>query len=195
MDVDFVDPAKAAVANISPASITNGVVPIVSVGNTADDVRADIKAMYAAYTAGNNTLAGGVWIAQADLAASLGMMRNLLGQPEFPGVGRNGGVLEGFPIIPSNYAPPNTVVLANAREIYLGDEGGFAVDISMEASLEMDSAPGGAALPPTAATGVLVSLWQTNSVGIRAERTVNWSKRRPEAVVVLGTVNWGDVAP
>src|SRR4029077_8728361 len=32
MDIDFVDPAKAAVANVSPASITNGVTPIPSTG-------------------------------------------------------------------------------------------------------------------------------------------------------------------
>ena len=42
-DIDFVDPAKAAVANVSPASITNGIAGIPSSGNTAEDIRADIK--------------------------------------------------------------------------------------------------------------------------------------------------------
>lgn len=193
LDRDFVDPAKAAVAGISPASITNGVAAIPSAGNDAEAVRADIKAMYAAYAAGNNALSGGVWIAKANLAASLGMMTNLLGQPEFAGVDRNGGMLAGFPIIASDYAPADTVVLANAPEIYLGDEGGFAVDMSREATLEMSDAPtayGGN--PPADATGSLVSMFQNNMVAIRAERTINWMKRRPEAVVVLGGVNWGD---
>jgi hypothetical protein len=38
----------------------------------------------------------------------------------------------------------------------------------------------------------LVSLWQTNSVGFRAERTLNWARRRASAVAVLGGVHWGE---
>lgn len=193
LDIDFVDPAKAAVANISPASITNGVVPIPSTGADAASVRADIKAAITAYTLNNNTASGGVWIMPTNLAMSLGMMVNLLGQPEFPGITRQGGELAAFPIIPSDYVKPDTVVLANAPEIYLGDEGGFAVDMSREASLEMNDAPTSGIVAPTAATGAVVSLWQTNSVGLRAERTINWLKRRPEAVVVVSGVTWGDL--
>jgi HK97 family phage prohead protease len=199
LDIDFVDPAKAAVVNVSPASITNGVTPIPSVGNDAASVRQDIKAAYSAYTAGYNTLANGVWIMPADLAAALGMMVNLLGQPEFPGLDRSGGTLVGFPVIPSDYvkqAAPNTVILANAKEIYLGDEGGFAVDISREASLEMTDAPIGSVAPPPAGPPadppIYVSLWQADAVGLRAERVINWLKRRPQSVVVLAPVHWGD---
>ena len=193
LDIDFVDPAKAAVANISPASITNGVAPIASLGSDAEAVRADIKAAITAYTLNNNTASGGVWIMPTNLAMSLGMMVNLLGQPEFPGITRNGGDLAGFGIIPSDYVKPDTIVLANAPEIYLGDEGGFAVDMSREASLEMNDAPTSGINPPTAPTGATISLWQTNSVGLRAERTINWMKRRPEAVVLMSGVNWGDI--
>jgi HK97 family phage major capsid protein len=42
MDRDFVNPAKAAVANVSPASITNGVTPVVASGTDADHVRTDV---------------------------------------------------------------------------------------------------------------------------------------------------------
>jgi len=193
LDLDFIDPAKAAVAGISPASITNGVAPIPSSGNDADAVRADIKAALAAYTAGNNTASGGVWIARANLAASLGLMTNLLGQPEFGTVSQTGGNFAGFPIIVSDYTPADTVVLVNAPEIYLGDEGGFAVDMSREATLEMSDAPTAAGgNPPADATGSLVSMFQNNMVAIRAERTINWMKRRPQAVVVLSGVNWGE---
>jgi hypothetical protein len=48
----------------------------------------------------------------------------------------------------------------------------------------MDSAPTN---PPTATT-VMTSLWQMNLVGIRAERFVNWSKRR------AGAAQWIDSA-
>ena len=173
LDIDFIDPAKAAVANISPASITNGVVPIPSLGVDAEAVRADIKAAITAYTANNNTASGGVWIMPTNLAMSLGMMVNLLGQPEFPGISRNGGELAGFGIIPSDFVPPSTLVLANAPEIYLGDEGGFAVDMSREASLEMSDAPTGSIKPGTSATGSPSSRSgrRTRSVSAPSERS------------------------
>lgn len=192
LDIDFIDPAKAATAGVSPASVTNGVVPIPSTGNDALSVRADIKAAYAAYVAGNNALRGGVWVMSGNLAASLGMMVNLLGQPEFSEIDRTGGSLAGFPVITSDYCPPADVFLVNAPEIYLGDEGGFAVDMSREASLEMLSNPVGDAIAGVGgAAGTIISLWQENCVGLKAERVINWAKRRPEAVVVLSAVSWG----
>src|SRR3546814_5830823 len=42
MDTDFIDPAFAGSANVSPASITNGVTPITSSGPDADAVRSDL---------------------------------------------------------------------------------------------------------------------------------------------------------
>src|SRR3546814_12046862 len=41
MDTDFIDPAFAGSANVSPASITNGVTPTTSSRTDADAVRAD----------------------------------------------------------------------------------------------------------------------------------------------------------
>ena len=81
------------------------------------------------------------------------------------------------------------MVILNANDIYFADEGGIAVDMSREASLEMDNAPSHDSTTPTESS--LVSLWQTNSVGFRAERTLNWARRRAEAVQVLRDVAWG----
>lgn len=193
MDIDFIDPAKAASAGVSPASITNGVAAIPSTGDTADDVRADIKAVFGQFIADNNAPTSGVWVMPATTALSLSLMQNPLGQAEFPGISMNGGVLFGLPVIVSEYVPTVSggayVVLVNASDIYLADEGGIAVDMSQEASLEMSDAPANTSDTPTAAQ--LVSLWQTNSVGFRAERTINFLKRRAQAVAVLSGVNWG----
>jgi HK97 family phage prohead protease len=192
LDIDFIDPAKAAVANVSPASVTNGVTGIPSTGVDAAAVRADIKAAYEAYVAGNNALRGGVWIMCGNLAAALGMMVNLLGQPEFKDINRGGGSLGGFPVVTSDYVPNNIVILVNAPEIYLGDEGGFMVDMSREASVEMLDNPVGDALAGTGgAAATIVSLWQENCVGLKAERIINWQKRRPQACVVITGVAWG----
>jgi HK97 family phage prohead protease len=189
LDIDFIDPAKVAVAGVSPASITNGVVGIPSSGTDAAAVRADIAAVFAAYRAGNNPLIGGVWIMPTTLALQLALMVTITGAPEFPGVTPNGGTFVGFPVIASDYVPADTVVLVNAPQIYLADEGGFGVAMSEEASLEMLDNPIGDAHTPTPAAS-MVSMFQTNSVAILAERTINWTKARPQAAVVLTGVLW-----
>lgn len=191
LDIDFIDPDKAAVAGISPASILNGVVGIVSSGTDADAVRADLKALFSAFIAANNAPTSGVFIMTATMALSLSLMQNALGQPEFPTITMTGGALNGLPVIVSEFVPTDSsgsvVALVNASDIYLGDEGGIDLSMSTEASLQMDSAPDN----PTAAGTVLVSLWQRNLVGFRAERAINWARRRTSAVAYLTGVNWG----
>lgn len=189
LDVDFIDPAKAAVAGSSPASITNGIAGTASAGTTAADVRADVRAVVGAFIAANNPLSTGVWIMSASLALSLSMMVNALGQPEFPGMAINGGSLNGMPVITSEYTPVGIVALVNAGDIYLADDGNFSIDVSREASLEMDNAPTQSSVPAVGAA--MVSMFQTNSVAFRAEREINWARRRPTgAVAVLTGVAW-----
>ncbi|MFW4716689.1 phage major capsid protein [Pseudomonas aeruginosa] len=191
LDIDFIDPAKAAVAGVSPASILNGVAGIPSSGNTADDVRADIRALFNAFIAANNAPTSGVWLMPATTALALSLMQNPLGQAEFPGISMTGGTLFGLPVIVSEYIPTASagavVALVNASDIYLGDEGGVDLSMSTEASLQMDNAPDN----PTTASTVLVSLWQRDLVGFRAERAINWARRRASAVAYLTGVNWG----
>lgn len=193
MDEDFVDPLKAAGtgATESPASITNGVTPIVSSGTDADSIRADIAALWA--TADNTNLPTGsaVYITDAKTARALSLLRNPLGQREFPDVRVNGaGDLDGTPILISNYVPADSTgslfILAFASEIYLADDGQVNIDISREATIFMDDAA--ATATPTAAQ--LVSMFQTNQLAVRAERYVRWQKRRPQAVSYLSQVNW-----
>jgi HK97 family phage major capsid protein/HK97 family phage prohead protease len=189
LDVDFIAPSKAAVAGVSPASITNGLTAITSAGNDADAVRADIKVLFGAFIAANNAPTTGVYIMSATTALALSLMLNPLGQPEFPGVTMNGGTLLGLPIIVSEYVTGGLVILVNASDIYLGDEGGFQIDLSREASLVMDDAQATDSTTPTATQ--TVSMFQTNSVAFRAERVINWAKRRASAVAYLSGVEWG----
>lgn len=191
LDIDFIDPSKAESAGVSPASITNGVTPIPSSGSDADAIRADLKALFGAFIAANNAPTSGVFIMSATTALALSLMTNPLGQPEFPGISMTGGTFSGLPVIVTEYVPTDSngslVILANASDIYLGDEGGFQIDMTGEASLEMDDSPAN----PTVAATVMVSLFQRNLVGFRAERTINWAKRRATAVQYLSGVTWG----
>lgn len=203
MDRDFVDPANAGTTDVKPASITNGVTPITASGTDADALRADAKALFAAFLAANLSLSGAVWIMTETQALGIAMLTNALGQPEFPGMvvnGVSGGTLFGLPVVLSENIPANAgsgspitgdgarIILAKANEIMLADDGQVMLDASREASLQMDSAPTN---PPTAST-VMVSLWQMNMVGIRAERFINWKKRRTGAVQYIDAANYGD---
>lgn len=192
MDRDFIDPDVALQQGVRPASITNGVVPIPSSGTDADAVREDVRRAMQGFIAANNPPTTGVWIMSATTALALSLMRNALGQREFPDITMFGGMFEGLPVLTSEYVPTDDygaiVVLANASDIYFADEGDVAVDMSREASLEMlDSSF--TQNQPTGAS--LVSLWQNNLVGFRAERTLNWARRRDSAVQVISEVNWG----
>ncbi len=193
IDVDFINPAKSASAGVSPASITNGVSAIASTGNDADAIREDIRALWGTFIAANNTPTTAVYVMSSMTALALSLLRNPLGQREFDGITMNGGMLDGVPVITSEYFAPVSaggfVALVNASDIYFADEGGVMVDVSREASLQMLDNPTNASSDGTATS--MVSMWQTNSVAFRAERILNWAKRRTSAVAVLDEVNWG----
>lgn len=192
MDIDFVDPAKAAVANVSPASITNGVTAIPSTGNDADAIREDVRLVMGQYIAVNMSPSSAVWIMSSTAALSLSLMYNPLGQVEFPNISMGGGTFVGIPVIVSDHVPAGTVIIVNASDVFLADDDVVTVDASREAALQMDDAP-----TNNSSTGVgaaMVSMFQTNSVALRAERYINWLKRRPEAVQVLSGVAWGTPA-
>ena len=99
MDIDFVDPDKAAVANVSPASITNGITAVPAGGTTAEDFRFDMAALFAAFLADNQDPSTATLIMPSSVAMGLSMMTNALGQPEFPGMSMDGGSYMGVPVV------------------------------------------------------------------------------------------------
>lgn len=191
VDTAFIDPANAGTNGVKPASITNGLTPITSTGTDAAAIREDVRQAMAVFVQANNPLSSGVWIMSAMTALALSMMRTALDQPEFSGITMQGGTFFGLPVIVSEYID-DYVVLANASDIWFADDGGVSVDMSTEASLEMSDAPTGSSVTPTAAQ--LVSMFQTNSVAFRAERTLNWTRRRDTGVALIEDVAWGTPA-
>jgi hypothetical protein len=130
------------------------------------------------------------------LALALSLMVNSLGQASFPGLSAQGGTLLGIPVVASQYAANasgagNLVIAINAPDIFLADDGQVTLDASREASIEMSDAP--ANRSDTAVGASLVSMYQTNSIAVRAERYINWAKVRSTAVVYMDDVNWGSV--
>jgi len=66
-DVRFVDPGYAAVTNVNPASITNGVTATAPSGTNAAAVRADVQTLFATWINNNIDPSGGVWIMSAGI--------------------------------------------------------------------------------------------------------------------------------
>lgn len=181
IDQQFLDPAVAAVAGVNPASVTNGAATAAATANPLADIMGLIN-----HFATNNIPVDGLAIVLSPAnALALSFRSNLDGSPEFPGVGINGGSYKGITFITSNVA--GTVVTAMQPQLVLfADDGGVTIDASREASLQMDSAP----MSPADATTVYVSLFQTNSVALRAERFITWKRVGVNAVKYLTAAAW-----
>lgn len=195
LDTDLIDPDKAASAGVNPASLTNGLTALTTAGTSADNARTDVIKLLAAFQTSNFNPANLVLIMPNTLCMALSVLATSLGTKQFPSMGVNGGYLEGIPVIASQYAASgasygNMVIAVDASSVGLADDGEVSVDISMEAALEMLDNPTNA-LTPTATS--MVSLWQTNSIGIKTERYINWAKLRTGAVQFFDDVNWGAV--
>lgn len=185
LDRQFVDPSVAAVPNVSPASIINGVTPVTASGITAAAFFTDVRLMFGNFFSANMSTAGGVWIMTQTQALALSLIQNTLGQNVFPTITATGGTLLGYPVIASENMPATgnspadgyPIIFVVPPEVMLADDGQVVIDASNQASVQMDTAPDS---PPTASSN-MVSLWQMNMVGLRAERWINWLKRRSAA--------------
>ncbi len=187
IDIDFVDPGLAAVANVSPASITNAVVATPPTGTTAAFLITDLASMMKQFAINNLDPSDIVLIMSAQMALQISMMTTTLGMPYFPDITMKGGTLRGFPVLVSenltSVGSPSTqsIVAVKASEVYLADDGNVTVDASDQASLEM--LDGSLVQDGTAGTGTsLVSLWQAGLLGIKAQREITWKMRRSTAV-------------
>jgi HK97 family phage major capsid protein/HK97 family phage prohead protease len=187
-DQQFLSPGVAAVSNVSPASITNGLTPIQSGGATVALVTADIKSVFAASISANITLDSAVWIMHPNTALALSTLRTSQDIYSFPDITINGGTFFGIPVIVSANVPYSVsggsmIVLVNQNDVLLADDGQVTLDLSREASIELNDAPSGGATS-------LVSLWQNNLIGLKAERYINWQVRRTGAVSYIDNIHY-----
>lgn len=191
MDVQFTDPNVSAVANTSPASITNGLTAVTPTGTAASNLRTDIATMMTQWTRAEIDPTSGVWIMTPETALQISLMVSSLGTPLFPGITISGGTFMGLPVITSNSAnitgSPDSgrmIILLSPQEILFADDGQVAIDVSNQASIQMLDNPTNASTGSTTAT-TMISMFQTASLAIRAIRFVNWTKRRSTACVYM----------
>jgi HK97 family phage major capsid protein/HK97 family phage prohead protease len=176
MDQAFINKANAGVANVRPASVTNGIVAVPATGTDYDAFIADVKAMHAPIDAANVDDSTGVYIMGTALARALAGMQNALGNKQFPGLTKMGGDIDGYPVIVSNHVPAGDLVFLVADQIYISDDGAVSLKVSQDATLEMDNAPTGTATR---------SMFQHDETAMLASRWVNWQRRRNSAVGII----------
>ncbi len=177
IDETFLDPLNAGSAGVSPASITYGVTP----ATAGSDPTADLRLLIENFT---GDLQNAAFITTPTVAASLS-------GADRPGIGLRGGELLGAPAIASRSAPADTIILADVSAIALG-EGPSEIRTSRAGTVEMLDT--GLVQDSTVGTGTqLVSLWQTNSIGILAERIMNWETQRIGAVAMITGTDYAPV--
>jgi hypothetical protein len=104
--------------------------------------------------------------------------------------------LLGFPVITSENVPATggsptdgyAITFILPGEILLADDGGVMVDISREATLQMETTPDS----PFSASTSLVSLWQHNMVAVKVERFITWQKRRTNAAALIASAKYSE---
>jgi HK97 family phage major capsid protein len=187
LDSQFINPTVAPVTNVSPGSITYGLTPIVSTGSTVAQVTADLATMLSAMASNNIPMTAPAWVMHPRSQIFLSLLRTATDNLAFPSVSANNALL-GYPIVTSTSSPLGAgptfygqIVLMDQPQVFLADEGGITLDMSREASLQLDSAP---STPPAP----LTSLWQQNLIGLKAERFIYWMRRYDPAVQILTDV-------
>jgi hypothetical protein len=170
LDTQLVDPTVAAVANVSPASITNGAPSIGSSGSSAANALTDFKALIASFSVANPN-------SEAVVLTSPGNAMALAVAANTQTLGPGGGTLYGITV--HTGAIGGRVVILDPSALLVADDGGLDVMISRQSAVEFDTLP---TSPPTAGS-VWVALWQNNLVGFQIDRFINWRMARPNAVV------------
>ena len=177
LDQQFLDPSISAVTNISPASITNGGVEIISSGSTAAAITADLSNMISAADA---DMTSPVWVMRGRTCA------HIAGTLQIPDIRINGGTLFGFPILTTKSqanpvgSPVNAryITLLDMSAVLIADDGAIDVSISDATSLQMSDVQALGAQP-------LVSLFQTDAAVARVVREITWMRTRSTAAVYM----------
>jgi HK97 family phage major capsid protein len=188
IDTQMWDPAVAPAVGIRPGALTNGAHSVASTGNSIAALTADLTAamLWMTQPPNNLPMIRPVWIMNAATAMQIATMRTAQDIFAFPSMSAGGAVgtlgstptLMGIPVVTGPHIANGTIILCEQSQVFLADDGQTTIDTSAEASVQMDSAPD---TPPTP----LVSFWQQNLLGIKAERFIYWMRRRDQAVYVI----------
>lgn len=191
VDTTFLS-TTAASSGVSPAGLLNGLSALAPSGTDAAAIRADYQWLVQPFISAKNA-SGLVHVMTPSMAMAISMLVNALGQTEFPDIMENGGTLFKRPVYTGDNVTPGDWLVLKPSDIWKIGDGGVQVSMSDQATIEQNDAPQGAGDTPTAASATLMSLWQTEQIGFKVVRSINYAKRRSGAVVVLSNAEYGGV--
>lgn len=174
LDFAMFDPTNDGSAT-APASITNGAPAFVTTGDIGDD----LAELFAAF---DGPLTAAYFVTTPQVAA--GLSNENAGRD----LGARGGELAGLPVLTSDAAPDGQLTLVDPSALAVAHDDDVELETSREATIEMvDATPAMDAIDvvPGAAAS-LVSMWQSNTVAIRAVGRTAWAAARPATVSVTG---------
>jgi hypothetical protein len=166
-DRQLLDPTVTA-TSVSPASILAAAPSIASAGTSSANALTDAKALQRTFFTNNADASAGHWIMSPANAGALAVALNV---PELK-------TLFDLPVVKSTSASTR-VAIVDAGQLLVADDDSLQVDVSRQASVELNTAP----TSPASASSVYVNLWQAGLVGIRVVRTISWKLAKPTAAV------------
>ena len=178
----------AEVGGISPPGLLAGVTPIASTGDALQDLALLIEAF-------GGDFDSAAWIMRPSTAVQLHLVGARSSSSTFADLSAKGGSLFGLPCVTSTGVPQDSsggyIILLDTQAILLGS-GGVEIRSGRHASLEMLTNPTNNSAVPVATTHV--SMWQTDSVAIKVQRTINWTVANTDSVVALTGVNYASAS-
>jgi len=163
---------------------------IASSGTTAPAAVADIKTLLDAVAPKSES--NPIFAMDPAVQRAAATLTNASGNFQFPNLTPTGGDILGIPAMPSDEIGAGRVALLDASGI-AGESGTVTIDASSQADIEMLAAD--LVQDATTPTGTeLVSMFQTNSVAIRAVADFKAERLRDDAVAVLTGAAWANGA-
>lgn len=168
LDLAFLDPTNDGTA-VAPKSVTYNSTEVAATANLDDD----LAEIFAAFS---GDLRSAYFLTCPQVAAGLAT--------EFVGhdLGARGGTLCGIPVLTSNAAPDARLTLIDPASIMAAWDETIDLQTSEHGDVEMADS-GFTQDQPTGS--VLVSMWQSNLVAIRAIGRFAWAAAGPSAAVTL----------
>jgi hypothetical protein len=168
--------------------LSSGAPSIPSSGATAEGVRNDLRIALLSVT--TNARSQLFLLMPSAVAKVLAVMHTTAGDAAFPDMTVNGGTIGGMVAVVSDGVPAATIVLADAQQIAAASDT-VQLDAAAEAIVQMDTAPDS---PPTASTN-MISLWQHDLLGLKAERFFGAQKLTTTGVAVITGINYTGDSP
>jgi hypothetical protein len=115
----------------------------------------------------------------------LAMKASSTGAPAWPNLTVNGGDIAGITVLPSDQIASSAAVMF-AGDALAGNSDAIVLDGTEQAAVMLDTSPDS----PPLASSVMLSLWQTDSRALRAERFFGFTITRASGVASLSGVSY-----